>query len=69
MSFLRKFLGGEQPFVDPVCRMKLPTSRARDSVEYQGNTYHFCSTVCREQFEREPDKYLAGAQAGSEAVS
>lgn len=70
MSLLRKILGGEEPFVDPVCGMKLPASHGRDFVEYQGKTYHFCSTVCREQFEREPEKYLAAeSTSGSEASS
>jgi len=64
MSFFRKILGGEESFVDPVCGMKLPTSRARDVAEYQGKTYQFCSTACREQFEREREKYLAGERAG-----
>jgi YHS domain-containing protein len=69
MSFLRKILGGEPPFVDPVCEMKLPVGHARDRAEYRGVTYHFCSTTCKEQFQREPGKYLVGEKAGSREES
>lgn len=65
MNILRRFLGGEPPFIDPVCEMKLPVGHARDWADYKGVTYHFCSTTCKEQFEREPEKYLAGVRSGS----
>jgi len=64
MNLLRKLLGGEEPIRDPVCGMTLPASRARDFFVYEGATYHFCSTACRQQFEREPEKYRARKAAG-----
>lgn len=69
MSFFRKILGREPPFIDPVCEMKLPVGHARDWADYKGVTYHFCSTTCKEQFEREPEKYLAGARSGNKEGS
>ena len=65
MSFLRRILGGEPPFVDPMCGMKLPVGHARDWADHEGVTYYFCSTVCREQFVREPRKYLVGEKVVS----
>jgi hypothetical protein len=31
---------------DPVCGMRVDPERAADQVEYQGQTYHFCSRAC-----------------------
>lgn len=31
---------------------------AREEFEYQGKTYYFCATNCREAFEAEPEKYI-----------
>jgi NTE family protein len=45
---------------DPVCAMVISPRRARASVEHAGVTHYFCSTNCRECFEREPERYLHG---------
>lgn len=48
---------------DPVCNMDInDISKAPKSV-YQGQTYSFCSKTCKDQFDREPGKYVA-KQAG-----
>ena len=61
MSFFRRLLGGDEPIQDPVCGMQIPASRARDFTEYKGQTYHFCSTVCKDQFDRDPERYVSQA--------
>lgn len=43
---------------DPVCGMAISENTAKDRVVYQGQTYYFCSALCRQMFEREPQKYL-----------
>jgi Cu+-exporting ATPase len=61
MSFFRRLLGGDEPIQDLVCGMQIPASRTRDFSEYQGQTYHFCSTVCKDQFDRDPERYVSQA--------
>jgi Cu+-exporting ATPase len=43
---------------DPVCGMRVDPGRAAGSVEYQGQTYYFCSTGCADKFRATPEKYL-----------
>ena len=56
-SFFKKFkkAPSKKPFRDPVCGM-----RGSDSITYlyKGETYAFCSYHCREQFEKEPERYI-----------
>jgi YHS domain-containing protein len=49
---------------DPVCGMEVDPARAAATVEYQGETYYFCSPGCKAAFEKEPEKYLGKAEAG-----
>ena len=44
--------------VDPVCGMQVDPQTARQSSEYQGQTYYFCSPGCKRAFEAEPQTYL-----------
>jgi NTE family protein len=44
--------------IDPVCRMSVSSNRARARTERDGITYYFCSTNCRDVFERYGDRYL-----------
>ena len=53
-----KHQGNERSFKDPVCGMEVGRMTARDAFEYQGKTYYFCATTCREAFETEPEKYI-----------
>jgi YHS domain-containing protein len=48
----------------PVCGMRIDTDDAAASVEYEGETYYFCSVACREAFVARPDSYGAVAMAG-----
>lgn len=50
---------------DPVCGMLIDESTAKASTEREGKKFYFCSTTCREEFERAPGKYL-DKQRGSE---
>jgi YHS domain-containing protein len=49
---------------DPVCGMFVDTLTAglRHS-EYQGRTYHFCSTDCKRKFDSDPAAFVASAPA------
>ncbi|MFO8014727.1 MAG: heavy metal translocating P-type ATPase [Phycisphaerae bacterium] len=45
--------------VDPVCGMTVDPDTAAASVEYRGETYHFCNPRCRAKFQADPESYLA----------
>ena len=47
---------------DPVCGMQVDPNSAAGSSEYQGQTYYFCSPGCKNDFDKDPDKYSANAQ-------
>ncbi len=44
---------------DPVCGMDIAPDNATATGEYQGKTYHFCSTACHDKFKAEPQKYVS----------
>lgn len=42
--------------VDPICNM--PTEPdMKDTAVYKGKTYGFCSSMCRDEFKKNPEKY------------
>ena len=43
---------------DPVCGMEIDTKSAAGKATYKGKTYYFCSVSEKEQFEKEPAKYV-----------
>jgi len=46
--------------IDPICQMKVDTDNPPGgSSEYQGTTYYFCSTGCKEVFEQDPESHLS----------
>ena len=47
---------------DPVCGMAVSAALAKASADLDATTYYFCSTNCRECFERDPRRYLAASQ-------
>jgi YHS domain-containing protein len=49
----------EEKLVDPVCGMTVTKETAAGSYDYQGKTYYFCSTSCKDNFAKDPQKYLA----------
>jgi len=44
--------------IDPVCGMNVNETRAENVSVYKGDKYYFCSVVCCEEFERDPDAYM-----------
>ncbi|MBI5641869.1 MAG: heavy metal translocating P-type ATPase [Deltaproteobacteria bacterium] len=51
----------EEKAIDPVCGMTVPKNDPKGGTHaYKGETYYFCNPNCREKFQREPEKYLAG---------
>jgi len=53
--------------LDPVCGMRVELDVAMEhslSLEFEGRQYLFCSTECRQRFERSPKTYaVAGRTA------
>ena len=47
---------------DPVCNMEVAPDEAAGQSEYDGETYYFCSTHCKEQFDSNPESYLSGGE-------
>jgi YHS domain-containing protein len=48
----------EDILTDPVCGMRLGRSDVRAQADYRGHLYFFCSTDCRERFERKPEAFV-----------
>ena len=48
---------------DPVCGMQVDPATARGRVDYEGETYYFCSAGCRAKFEASPGQYAGTARA------
>ncbi len=46
---------------DPVCGMDVETASAAAQSEYQGQTYYFCGSGCKEKFDLNPEQYLETA--------
>jgi len=44
--------------IDPVCRMTVSSDRARGTVQWNGTTYYFCSTGCRDAFLLHCERYV-----------
>ncbi len=42
---------------DPVCGMQIDPTSAAGKIDYNGETFYFCSKSCLENFNREPAKY------------
>lgn len=45
------------PTKDPVCGMNVEPETAKGRADFQGKTFFFCSTKCKEKFDRNPDQY------------
>jgi Cu+-exporting ATPase len=44
---------------DPVCGMTIEDSEAAATSVHEGKTYYFCSQACKDNFDKDPDKYLS----------
>ena len=49
--------------IDPVCGMEVDTAEAAGAVDLGGIRHYFCSTGCKESFDKDPDRYLASRPA------
>jgi YHS domain-containing protein len=38
--------------------MNVDEKRAAAISEYKGKTYYFCAKVCKERFDKEPEKFV-----------
>ncbi|MBE0427697.1 MAG: heavy metal translocating P-type ATPase [Nitrospirae bacterium] len=43
---------------DPVCKMSIEDSDAAGTSIYKGETYYFCSEMCKEEFDKDPQAYI-----------
>ncbi|RMF84484.1 MAG: YHS domain-containing protein [Nitrospinota bacterium] len=43
---------------DPVCGMDIVPTQAAARSEYAGKIYYFCARVCKELFDKDPERYL-----------
>ncbi|MEL1244024.1 YHS domain-containing protein [Flavobacterium sp. DGU11] len=44
---------------DFYCGMDIVKYGPSDTLHYHGKVYGFCASVCKEEFKKEPEKYLA----------
>lgn len=51
---------------DPVCGMTIDAEKAAGNVEYQGETYYFCSNSCKEKFEANPSQFISSEFVSAE---
>ncbi len=42
---------------DPVCGMDVIEAQAPAQTKYESTTYYFCSEWCKQEFEKDPEKY------------
>lgn len=42
---------------DPVCGMMVDDATAAETSDYKGKRYAFCSTTCKEKFDKAPEQY------------
>lgn len=47
---------------DPVCGMQVAEATAAARSAYKGRRYYFCSALCKQLFEGEPQKYVLPAE-------
>lgn len=44
--------------VDPVCGMEVTPATAAAKSEHKGTTYYFCTKDEKDQFDKDPEKFL-----------
>ena len=52
---------------DPVCGMNVDEKSAAGKSEYKGQTYYFCSSQCKQQFDKNPQSYVTSSAPSSTA--
>jgi len=43
---------------DPVCSMNVDEKKAAATSVYKGGTYYFCAKICKEKFDKDPEKFI-----------
>lgn len=43
---------------DIVCGMQVKPENVKVTTEYKDVAYYFCSQICKEKFEKEPEKFF-----------
>jgi len=43
---------------DPVCGVVLDEKTAKFQINFEGETYYFCSVSCKKKFKRHPKKFV-----------
>ena len=59
-----KGAGAGAPTKDLVCGMGVDPAKAAAASGHAGCTYYFCSTSCRDKFEKDPQRYAVAAVEG-----
>ena len=54
---------------DPVCGMTVDPQNAAAASVHGARTYYFCSTKCRDEFEKAPEKYTGTSAGGGQQQS
>ncbi len=49
-----------------VCSVTVNPQHAVAGVQYEGQTYYFCSQLCKTMFEREPEKHNKAEETKSQ---
>jgi len=44
--------------IDPICGMEVDEGPDAITSVYNGRTYYFCCQACKEQFDRDPARYV-----------
>jgi len=42
---------------DPVCGMDVDEKKSSAKTEYDGQTFYFCSSECKREFQEDPESY------------
>jgi P-type Cu+ transporter len=50
---------------DHVCDMDVDEKTAAARLEYEGDTYYFCSEQCKNKFAADPESYVSRKQSSS----
>ncbi len=43
---------------DLVCGMEVDEKTSKLKSEYKGKTYYFCASMCKQKFDKNPEKYV-----------
>ncbi|MGA2238962.1 MAG: YHS domain-containing protein [Candidatus Bathyarchaeia archaeon] len=46
---------------DVVCNMEVEERTAKWRSEHKAKTYYFCSPICKQKFDRSPEKFVKSA--------